>query len=329
MTLLFDDIRAKLAASVGGEKAFAQSFSHRTMRDLDARAHRELSEAASEVVGLEARIANAITAEKLEAFHEFDEDAFLARYVRLWSAYQHAGMRTANWFVTGPANFPAARNQKRIATQDRRYSELHAFVTESPARAVQRAKAAKRRALGADGLANEELAGLKAKLADLERKHSEMKTTNAVIRRHKFKEGDGLQLSEALAREGIVRNPNFCGMVLQPNYMGQGGYEAFQLSNANANIKRTRDRIAEVERKAERIASGAAPERIVNGVRVVEDTADDRLRLIFDGKPEPDIIAALKRRGFRWSPSNTAWQRQLTNNAREAAQGILAQMEAA
>lgn len=44
----------------------------------------------------------------------------------------------------------------------------------------------------------------------------------------------------------------------------------------------------------------------------------DRLQLIYDGKPNYNTICDLKKNGFKWSPSNTAWQRQLTNNALHA-----------
>lgn len=40
-----------------------------------------------------------------------------------------------------------------------------------------------------------------------------------------------------------------------------------------------------------------------------------RLQLIFDGKPEDAVRDILKKNGFKWSPKNGAWQRQLTDNA--------------
>lgn len=73
------------------------------------------------------------------------------------------------------------------------------------------------------------------------------------------------------------------------------------------------------------IEQATVTEREVNGVRVIEDQIIDRLQLVFDGKPSPDMIATLKSRGFKWSPKNSAWQRQLTDNARAAAKRILAE----
>ena len=51
---------------------------------------------------------------------------------------------------------------------------------------------------------------------------------------------------------------------------------------------------------------------------VVEDADDMRLRIFFDGKPSSECRDTLKSNGFRWAPSQGAWQRQLTANARYA-----------
>lgn len=61
----------------------------------------------------------------------------------------------------------------------------------------------------------------------------------------------------------------------------------------------------------------------VGNVTVIQNTQDNRLQLLFPGKPEPAVIANLKSRGFKWSPRNKAWQRQLTPNALRAAQTLL------
>ena len=49
----------------------------------------------------------------------------------------------------------------------------------------------------------------------------------------------------------------------------------------------------------------------------------NRLQILFDEKPDEDTRKALKSNGFRWSPKNGAWQRQLTDNAIRAAKTAL------
>lgn len=59
------------------------------------------------------------------------------------------------------------------------------------------------------------------------------------------------------------------------------------------------------------------------GGKIVKCYADDRLQIYYDEKPPRDIIDRLKSNGFRWSPSNGCWQRQLTDNAYYAAARVL------
>lgn len=66
----------------------------------------------------------------------------------------------------------------------------------------------------------------------------------------------------------------------------------------------------------------------IDGVRVLQNAEENRLQLFYDGKPAQDMIATLKSRGFKWSPRNKAWQRQLTNNAVWALLSIFPEMEA-
>lgn len=59
------------------------------------------------------------------------------------------------------------------------------------------------------------------------------------------------------------------------------------------------------------------------GGKMISNFAEDRIQLIFDGKPSPDIISQLKRSAFRWSPRFGAWQRQMTVNGMYAAKTFL------
>ena len=49
---------------------------------------------------------------------------------------------------------------------------------------------------------------------------------------------------------------------------------------------------------------------------------ENHLQLFFDEKPMEEQRQALKSSGFRWAPSQGAWQRQLTRNAIYAADRI-------
>lgn len=56
-----------------------------------------------------------------------------------------------------------------------------------------------------------------------------------------------------------------------------------------------------------------------NGKWHVEyDTDEDRVKIIFNNIPDEKTREWLKKNGFRWSPRNKAWQRQITDAARYA-----------
>lgn len=109
--------------------------------------------------------------------------------------------------------------------------------------------------------------------------------------------------------------------MLKPDFAGRIGFASYQLTNNGANIKRIAKRIAHLERNADRETT----ETNYQGVcRVVENTEENRLQFIFEGKPSLETRNALKSSGFRWAPSQGAWQRQLNNNARYATKHVLA-----
>ena len=96
-------------------------------------------------------------------------------------------------------------------------------------------------------------------------------------------------------------------------------HESWELSNIGANIRRLKERCAQLA------AMKASPrvERMVGEVKVIEDPDLARIQLIFPGKPGEATRAKLKANGFRWAPSESAWQRQLNNAGRYAARVVL------
>ena len=56
-----------------------------------------------------------------------------------------------------------------------------------------------------------------------------------------------------------------------------------------------------------------------DGCEVVDNIEQQRVQILFPGKPSAEIISYLKSNGFRWSPFNKAWQRQNTPEGRRKA----------
>lgn len=64
-----------------------------------------------------------------------------------------------------------------------------------------------------------------------------------------------------------------------------------------------------------------------DGYVIKEDKEDNRIKFIFEGKPEAEIRTILKSNGFRWSPYNCAWQRMLNGNGRYSTKRVVSEME--
>ena len=61
-------------------------------------------------------------------------------------------------------------------------------------------------------------------------------------------------------------------------------------------------------------------------IEIIENKETMRLQLLFDRKPDADARGILKANGFHCAPKHMAWQRFLTNKAKNAANVILQQL---
>lgn len=100
-------------------------------------------------------------------------------------------------------------------------------------------------------------------------------------------------------------------------------FPAYALSNLSAEIRRVRTRIDDLQRSTERpaVVQDAGP------CQVLENVAENRIQLVFPGKPPDATRALLKARGFRWSPQAGAWQRLLNDAGRLAARLVVDQLQ--
>ncbi len=162
----------------------------------------------------------------------------------------------------------------------------------------------------------EALRKLREKLAAAEALQARMKAANVAIRKH-AKAGPEAQVA-ALVEQGLSEST--ARKLLTPDFCGRIGFADYALTNNSAERRRTKKRIAELEASA----GAETVAREVAGIRVVENVDLNRLQLLFPGKPDEATRRALKAHGFRWAPSEGAWQRHLNEEARWATERLLA-----
>lgn len=212
--------------------------------------------------------------------------------------------------IAGPANFPVKKKQRQNAAADRNmeeYREIKKILN-------------KIRGIGKGGIRSDDpnaLDKLTKKLETLQRHQDRMKEANTAIRMKDTDKGNAKLFAMGYTLEEIrqLREPDFCGRI---------GYPSYELQNNNANIHRIKERIQQIEKQQ------AGPSRDgwkFDGGEIVMNTAESRLQVIFEEKPDSDTRTELKANGFRWAPSHGAWQRQLTDNALRAAEKLFPKKE--
>lgn len=144
---------------------------------------------------------------------------------------------------------------------------------------------------------------LTEKLEKLENAQKTMKSRNAYFRKNGTMLGCP-DISDETAHEMDQAIANGYSWEKQP-------YAAYILQNNNQEIHRIRKRIEQLTKDKEIGFVGWE----FNGGKAVPNTDINRLQLFFDEKPSADQREELKRNGFKWAPSEQAWQRQLNSNA--------------
>jgi len=247
--------------------------------------------------------------EDLERVREMNGDpqAYQAKYENLFSAWLSAKSRCASTMITGGSGFNVRRNEKALSSERNKYEAFSGWrdwYFKRFAKNIRREERAN----------SDPLADMREKLESAVKMQALMVECNKIIRKkvpdtekHDLLVQAGL--SEALAIE-----------VMKPGRFGGMGFASFRLTNNNANIKRMQMRVAELEKKASAETKSVSR---TDGIEIIQNAEADRLQIVFPGKPEPEMITKLKSNGFKWSPTNGCWQRQLTSNAIASLRRIL------
>ena len=228
----------------------------------------------------------------------------------LWLCYQRFSLFLLLVFVLAGGAILAvgcSYFKKQNQVMEQAVSQLQAYLDGDHNAEIEKLLD-KIRSTGRGGIsADDDLAveKLTKKLEGMESQQTMMKAVNAYYRKHKTLEGcpeltaEQVEKVKASMSQDWRKDP-----VPFPSYL---------LTNNNTNIRRVRQRIEDLSHKAE-FVGWTFP-----GGEAKVNEAENRLQLIFADKPDADTRQALKSEGFKWAPSQGAWQRQLNQNAIRAA----------
>ena len=205
--------------------------------------------------------------------------------------------------ISGPANFPVKKKNRQIAAFD----DNREFFNETQ-KLLDKIKSISNGSELIKSSDEDCIERLEYKLETLKALQEKMKSANVAIRKKDKEEGnlDLLALGYSPDQIKELRTPDFGGRI---------GYPTYMLQNNNQEIHRVEERINSLKA----IKDKGTIEEENEGYTYREDPESMRIQFIFDGKPSDDIRNILKQNGFRWAPSQGAWQRQLTRNGQWSA----------
>lgn len=226
-------------------------------------------------------------------------------YIEKYSEWLRAMSRCMSSMITGPAKFPV----KRMERMNNYEHSARQRLDEWASKVIKRCNT-KHRLRGWD-----EVERLQHKVDTLTELQERMKSINKVARDKKLTDAEkidsivALGLTEENAKE-----------LLHPEYSWAGvGFASYQMINNLAKIK---DAQARLDRLTAMLGNEDSEEEHIWGT-LAWVYSEERVRFLFDDKPDRDTISLLKSESFKWSPSNSAWQRQITPACKRAVARII------
>ena len=208
--------------------------------------------------------------------------------------------------ICGPANFPVKKKNRQIAAFD----SNREFFNETQ-KLLDKIKSISNGTEVIKSSDEDCIERLEYKLETLKTLQEKMKAVNAALRKKDIEDGN-LDLMELGYTEDDIKE------IRTPDIIGRIGYPAYRLQNNNQEIHRIEERINSLKTVKER----GTTEEENEGYTYKEDTELMRIQFIFDDKPDEETRKILKQYGFRWAPSQGAWQRQLTTNGQRSAKFV-------
>lgn len=212
--------------------------------------------------------------------------------------------------ISGAGNFPVKKKEKQVKAWDKNH-EFYNYC-QSIRGKLNNLLYSKEVIKSDDENAIE---ALEEKIDSLREVQENMKEINKYYRKHHTLEGCDLLTEKQLQK--------LQGSMDQFGY-DRSPYPSWALQNNLANIKRCQQRVDELKKTKEKGTSEAD----YGDFKVIENIELMRIQIVFDGKPDEAIRSTLKSNGFRWAPSQGAWQRQLTSNGKYALRKVIEELGA-
>lgn len=221
------------------------------------------------------------------------------------------GMMCPSVLISGAGNFPTKKKERQVAAWQRNH-EFYEYVQGLLGK-IENILYGREIIKSDDERAIEKL---EEKLDDLKVLQERMKAANKAIRMKDTETGNDILREMGYSEKAIKE-------LREPDYIGRIGYPSYLLTNNNANIHRVEERL----NRLKAVKKKGSSEQEYETFKVVENTEAMRYQIIFEGKPDAEIRTLLKSNGFKWAPSQGAWQRQITTNGKYALNSVVEKLK--
>lgn len=241
-----------------------------------------------------------------EEVRDHYEDAYISKY----SEWLGCLSRCFSQFITGAGGWKPAtfRRHEKCNNAERNARQR---LDEWAAKVIRRCNRQER----LTGWA--EVERLQDKVDNLKACQEMMKAANKILRNKKLADVEKVDELVALG----FKEANALKL-LEPDFCGRIGFASYMLTNNLAKIKDAEERLA----RHTKMAQTEDREDTYEWGVIAWCYSEERVRFLFDGKPAAEVIALMKSNAFKWSPSNKAWQRQITPNSTYAVKRMIEQL---
>jgi hypothetical protein len=289
-----------------------------TSFDPEKRARSHQENYAAHLNSLYARLQESAESPEQRAILDAEMKAYKDGYTKRYTAWLGAKSRIVSPMIAGPSNFPVRRMEKANRAEDVRRRELEDFTTRAQSsiyRKLQRGRTP-------EAAHAQELATVTRSIDRSITWTREAESGRTFYDRSSAAASISGKISR-LAKNGqveLVRD-------LLDHLRDQQDTlrkPLFTPRHSVWNLEETaRQQRLATTAKAASAKAGAAAADYKSG-EIERDFDNNRVRIRFhNGKPSDAIRSQLKGSGWRWSPSNSAWQRMNTENSVYAAKRIL------
>lgn len=237
-----------------------------------------------------------------------------ARYSKNMARYMnqdiHIGCMCPSVMISGPANFPFHKKEKQLLAWEKNhqfFEDVQGILSK-----MENILYGKEQIKAGD---EDAIKKLEKKLKNLKEQQEFMKAVNAYYRKHKTIVGcsELTKMQEKALQVEMEKDFHY----------EDKPFMSYELSNNNQNIHSTENRL----KRLKATKDNGISETENQFFKIVENSENMRLQLFFKDKPKEKVRKILKRNGFHWAPSQEAWQRQLTSNAKYALLRVIEQLQ--